>query len=427
MKILFLAHRIPFPPDKGDKIRSFNELCHLARDHSIHLACLVDEKKDLEQLGALSKLCASVSVVYRSRFHTKLAACRALVGRGPLSVAAFRSARLRKKIDIVLRSLGADLIFVYSSSMAEYVREVSGIPKVMDFVDVDSEKWRVYADYHRIPASWVYRLEAKRLGSYEARVAQSFDLSIVASAGEAELLQAAAPGRPVQVVENGVDLGWFTPQGAELREEFALVFTGAMDYFANVDGVTFFCRRVFPAIKAACPQARFYVVGRSPARGVRELARDPRVTVTGWVPDVRPYLAKASIAVAPLRIARGIQNKVLEAMASGLPVVGTRVAFQGTKATENDGVRMAEGPEEFAEKVVALLLDRERQRECSIAARQYVERHHGWEGQCRALEALLEGVVAESSSRLKQGSSRVLPVESRRQDPGSAASGGRAQ
>jgi sugar transferase (PEP-CTERM/EpsH1 system associated) len=394
MKILYIAHRIPYPPDKGDKIRSFHQIQHLSRTHEIYLACLADEKKDLEHSKALEKYCASVDVVYRDKRLNKCRAFLSLITKMPLSVAYFYSSELNERIARRLRLERIDRIFVYSSTMAEYVRRLAGIPKVMDFVDVDSEKWRLYAGYQPFPLSSFYRLEADRLVRYEREVARVFDRSLFVSEQEAVFFKQLVKDRPVSVIPNGVDLDYFASNGnlASYNKNPVMAFTGSMDYFPNVDAMKFFSQKVLPLIKESLPEAQLNIIGRNPTPAVKELGRQRNVIVTGTVPDVRPYLAKAKIAVAPFRIARGVQNKILEAMAMSLPVVGTSLAFQGIQATPADGVRIADDPKAIAQEVTKLLKDHDLYLECSRQVRKYVERQHRWQDHGTRLESLLKDV-----------------------------------
>src|SRR5262245_4432261 len=395
MNILYICHRLPYPPNKGEKIRAFHQLRSLATRHAIHLACLVDDAGDLQHVEALGRYCASIDMIYRPKIGAKLRALRALCTNQPLSVASFYSSALASKIRQRLAVERVDRIIVFSSAMTVYVQHVSGIPKVMDFVDADSEKWRLFADYHPWPLSWVYRLEACRLARHEIEVARVFDHAIFVTDRDAHILQERVPDRPISVIPNGVDLEYFTPpQNKETAPEPpALVFTGMMDYFPNVDAVNYFCHEIFPLVRQVVPAVQFYIVGRNPTQQVRQLSRQPNVIVTGAVPDVRPYLAQARVAVAPLRIARGVQNKILEAMAMGLPVVGTPAAMQGTWATTTDGVRMAESPHAFAHALVTLLGDHALRHQCGLQARHYVQEHHQWDAHNARLEALLREMV----------------------------------
>lgn len=394
MKILYLCHRIPYPPDKGDKIRAYHHIAHLARTHRVHLACFADERADLEHVRSLQAICASVDVVYRSPFAARLFALAALPTGRSLSVAAFDSLELRARVRRRLREEQPDILVAYSAAMAQYLEEANGTPRVMDFVDADSEKLREYARLGRFPQSALYALEADRLARYEGRIAATFDASIFISEAEAQIVRPHAPGRDFSIIRNGVDLDVFRPDpdGARPREP-VVVFTGVMGYFPNVDAVTYFAHDILPRVRAEIPAARFAIVGRDPSVAVRRLAQLPGVTVTGAVPDVRPYLSEAALAVAPFRIARGVQNKVLEAMSSGLPVVGTQLAFQGITANDADGVRAADSAEAFAKEVVTLLRDPSLRRDLGQRARRYVEQHHRWEEVGAILEAKLLQLV----------------------------------
>jgi sugar transferase (PEP-CTERM/EpsH1 system associated) len=396
MNILYLAHRIPYPPNKGEKIRTFHQLLHLSKHHTVHLVCLIDDPDDLGHVSILERYCASVVAVYKSKTAALCSAMRALLTRQPLSVAAFYKKALAQEMACKLQTETFDVIFVSSAAMAEYVLDISALPRVIDFVDVDSEKWRQYAQHHAIPLAWIYGLEARRLAAYEAKVAHVFNHAVLISQEEQRLFQQRICDRPITVISNGVDLHYFVPKSAEAasHKQPALVFTGVMDYFPNIDAVQYFCRDIFPLVRAVVPDCQFVIVGRNPTRRVRALSKHPNVTVTGAVPDVRPYLAQGTIAVAPFRIARGVQNKVLEAMATGLPVVGTSQAFEGTAATEEDGIRIADDPQHFAKELIALLTGNDALRQqCALQARRYVEAHHQWREQGVQLERLLQGVV----------------------------------
>ena len=393
MNILYLAHRIPYPPNKGDKIRSFHQVQHLAQKHNVYLVCVVDDHNDLQHVEYLRDYCRVVEAVYRSSLSTKLRIGMALVSGYALSVGAFVLPELQKKVDAILQSSEIDRIVVFSSPMAEYVRKVRHIPRLMDFVDVDSEKWKAYASFQGFPLSVLYRIEARRLGCYEEEIAKEFEQSIFVSSKEAQLFQQRVADRPIKVVSNGVDLHFFQPN--DLNEVPSpdnpkIIFTAAMDYFPNIDGVQFFCSTIFPHIRKSVPDACFEIVGMNPSREVRKLGRHPNIRVTGTVQDVRPFLAQAAVAVVPLRIARGVQNKVLEAMAMGLPVVGTSNAFQGISARELNGVRIIDDPQKFAQEVVSLLQDPSLRRRCGMKAREFVEQHHKWEHCGQKLETLLQ-------------------------------------
>lgn len=399
MNILYLCHRIPYPPDKGDKIRSFHQIRELSKRHTVHLACLVDDPADLKHVAALKKYCASVEAVYRNKVAARGLALLALFTGRSLSVAAFYSKELKRRIDEKIRTERLDRIFVFCSSMGGYIADISHLPKVIDFVDVDSEKWRRYAEFHPFPISWIYRQEAGRLARYEAEMARRFDRSIFVSEKEADLFRQQVSDCSISVIPNGVDLEYFRPGVKKASGDRVIVFTGAMDYFPNVDAVRYFCAEVLPRIREAFPGVLFYIVGRNPVSSVKELGVPGRVIVTGTVPDVRPYLAKAAVAVAPFRIARGIQNKILEAMAMGVPVVGTATAFQAFEEKEGVGLRFADDPEAFAQEVILLLRDPALRARLGLQARSFVERLYRWQDHGERLGSLLQEGIGTMSKR----------------------------
>ena len=357
MKILYLAHRIPYPPNKGEKIRTFHQIQQLARRHPIHLYSFVDDPNDLTGASKLRESCASVEVVYRGQARTFLHAAAAFLKRSPFSVSLFYRKALAETVAQKAATERFDCIIVSSSSMAQYACLVPNVPKILDFIDMDSEKWGLYAEHRRFPLSLIYRVEAERLAKYEDEMAHVFDHSIVISEEERRVFQKRVSDRPVAVISNGVDFEYFSPSRIVSggNSQPSIVFTGVMDYFPNVDAVQFFCGEVFCRVRDLVPNAHFYIVGRNPTRQVNELGKKTNVIVTGTVPDVRPYLVQATVSVAPFRLARGVQNKVLEAMAMGVPVVGTPEAFKGISAIEQDGIRIADDPRSFAQQVTTFL------------------------------------------------------------------------
>jgi sugar transferase (PEP-CTERM/EpsH1 system associated) len=404
MRILLLTHRPPFPPDKGDKIRSFHLLEHLSRRHELHLATLVDDPADLAQLPQLATRVRSLAHArIDGPLRRPLASLALLAGRSA-SVEYFHSGDLQRQVDALLGAVEVDCVFAYSSPMAEYVlrsRHASGrlarALKVIDYVDVDSAKW---ADYARRDGGWralAWRAESRALAAHERRVAAGFDRLLLVSAREAEVFPDAAARSRIVALQNGVDLAYFAPGAApqagtahgDAGDAPRVVFTGVMDYRPNVEGVAWFASEVWPLVRAGLPDAQFDVVGSRPARRITELAREPGINVTGRVDDVRGYLARARVSVAPLRIARGVQNKVLEAMAMAKPVVATPEAADGIEAEPGRDLVVAGDAQAFAASVLALLRDGSRAESIGRAARACVERHYRWD---RNL-AILDGVL----------------------------------
>lgn len=398
MKLLFIAHRIPYPPNKGDKIRSFNMLRFLAASHEVALACLVDDRNDL---AGVDRLASTVETVLFSAFDPavkKALSLSGLLNGRPLTVPYFYSPRLQRRIDAFLDKKPVDAVVCFSSPTAEYVwksrhreRLEADAVRIMDLVDVDSEKWRQYAERSRWPLSWLYRREAKLLRRYEERIAKRFDYLVLVSEGEKRLFQRRVGFGDVRSIPNGVDLDFFHPGFSSFlpKDGPALVFTGAMDYFPNSEGALWFAEHVFPRVRERYPDARFYVVGNRPGAGLLALSAADGIRVTGFVPDVREYVALADVCVAPLRIARGIQNKVLEGMAMGKAVVSTEEGFEGIDAAPGRDLAVASDARTFAEAVLALLDDPRKRAEMGKNARTRVENRYSWEKNLSLLNDIL--------------------------------------
>ncbi|PIE33110.1 hypothetical protein CSA56_13070 [candidate division KSB3 bacterium] len=397
MNILYIAHRIPYPPNKGDKIRSFNEIKFLSKNHRIWLCCLTDDKNDLQYVSELQAYCQLVDVVYLPPIQAKIQALAALCSRSPLSLAYFFSGRLQSLVNKRIQEQKFDAIVVYSSSMAQYVEPGREIPKIMDFVDIDSDKWAQYARSVSFPYSVIYRLESARLKKYETVIANTFQHSIFVSFAEADdFRKMISSSVAVSAVVNGIDTEMFCPS-EEPYEPHRLVFTGAMDYFANVETVLYFVKDVLPLIQKEIPDVTFYIVGSKPAPEILQLGKDyENITVTGFVDQVRPYVVKSAVFVAPMKIARGINNKILEAMAMGVPVVTSSLGFKGLPETLGDSMFVEDAPRAFAEQVVRLLEEPDLRVRISEQGRRAVEMSCSWEHNLEKLEDILLESVKHS-------------------------------
>ncbi len=391
--LLFLAHRIPFPPNKGDKIRSYHCLKWLATRYRVHLGAFVDDPADAAHRPALERLCASVFLPSLNARAAHVRSLGAILRGTSLTEAFYRHRGMASWVGGTIRNHGIRKAFVFSSGMAQFVMPHAGVRRVMDFVDMDSDKWRLYGESRGALGGAIYRREARELLGAERRIARSFDAAIFVSPAEASLFATRAPESATRIhaIENGVDAGYFAPAAAGVSpydpNEKAIVFTGAMDYHANVDAVAWFAREVFSAVRAANPDARFYIVGSRPTPVVSRLADLAGVVVTGGVPDVRPWVGHAQLAVAPLRIARGVQNKVLEAMAMERRVVLTPQAAEGIRAFDLLQRDIASDAATFADKVSGLLASVPSR---AIAHRQFVLVHYDWERNLARLGALLD-------------------------------------
>lgn len=405
-EVLFLAHRIPFPPDRGDKIRSCHVLRHIARLAPVHVACFADDEGDMGHEPDLAAVAASHCLVPRTR-SLKLAGVEALASAKPVSLTAFADKRIAAYVAQVLAERPVSAIYVFSGQMAQYIPADFPGRVVMDFVDVDSAKFEAYAAAARFPASRLYAREARLLSRFESDIARRVHASLLVTPEEAALFrQRLTPGAEPRVLAlgNGIDTDFFDPEGMPSAPEMAsegphLTFTGQMDYPPNVAAVEMFARHVMPQIRVTFPQARFNVVGRAPTLAVRSLEGVHGTRVTGAVIDVRPWLAGADLVVAPLTIARGVQNKVLEAMAMARPVLATPEAATGIPAREGQELVIASGADALARAALSLLHDKVRAATIGQSARAFVLEKCGWAGVLAPLAGLL-GLTGPESPRV---------------------------
>ncbi len=389
MNLLYLVHRVPYPPDKGDRIRAYHLLRFLSRRANVHLACLADEPVTEETRKALASLCRRVAIfpVDKTRWLHALAS---VVSGHSVTEGAFWSPGLRKTLEQWSADTRYHAAVAFSSSMVPYLRLPSfrDVPAVVDLVDVDSEKWLEYVAASRPPRRWIYALEGRRLRRLEAGLPSWARAITFVSDAEANLYRRFAPPGPVYGIPNGVDLEYFQPQPAS--EELSCVFVGALDYKPNVDGAAWFCEHVWPAVYNRHPRSKLYLVGRRPVPAVVRLGRVPGVEVVGQVPDVRPYVARAAVSVNPLRIARGVQNKVLEALAMARAVIGSPEALTGLGVEPEREVLAAATPAEWIAAVERLFADAGLRRRLGEAGRRYTEEHHRWDSCLGPFAELLE-------------------------------------
>lgn len=393
-ELLFLAHRMPYPPNKGDKIRSFHLLRHLSQHYRVHLGTFIDDEADWQHVDVVQSFCAESHFARLNPLTARLRSLSGLLTGQALTLPYYRNAGLQQWVNDLLANHPVRRILVFSSAMAQYVRQADDTRRVIDFVDVDSDKWRQYAETKRWPLSWLFRREAERLLCYEREIAREFDAALFVSREEARMFKQLAPesAQKTGYFSNGVDAGYFSPEreypDPYPKGEQVLVFTGAMDYWPNVDAVRWFAEEIFPALHVDRPQTRFYIVGSRPAPAVCELARSPGITVTGTVADVRPYLAHARIAVAPLRIARGLQNKVLEAMSMAKTVVASPQAAEGIQAALGSELHVAASAGEFRQKILDLLAGKVSE-QTGNAARARILADYDWNSCLAQVDALL--------------------------------------
>lgn len=395
-EILFLVHRAPWPPDRGDRIRSWHMFEALTKLAPVHVAALADNPADAAAARAkMAPLCKSLVIEMR-KASRPIALVQAVLRGEPVSNRLFRSAALARHVDDLVGRGGITHIVAFSGQMAQYIPANFDRTVLMDFVDVDSAKFATYAKQDkRQPLNWVHAREARVLGAYEAEVARRVDASLFVSEAEAALFrkQSELGADRVRAVENGIDTDRFDPaiplDAVGAGEGPLAVFTGQMDYRPNVDAVRWFATDILPLIRQRHSQARFAIVGRAPTDEVRALAVLPGVTVTGEVPDVRPWLSAAEAVVAPLLLARGVQNKLLEAMAMARPVVASAAAAEGIDATPGEHLLVADNAAAMADAVCSLFDNRVVAAKMGQAARAQMIARYGWDARLAPLGELL--------------------------------------
>ncbi|MDJ0710582.1 MAG: TIGR03087 family PEP-CTERM/XrtA system glycosyltransferase [Woeseiaceae bacterium] len=395
--LLYLAHRIPYPPNKGDKIRSYHLLQRLAEKWNVHLGAFVDDPDDWQHVSVLQDICAETCFVGLNPSWAKVRALRGFLTGTSLTMPYYRKSELGDWVASLADSRHIEAVVVFSSSMAQHAESLLGgdTRSVIDFCDMDSDKWHQYSQKFGGIRRWIYGREAARLRDEETAIARKFDASVLISDDETRIFceQTGTPPERVHVVRNGVDLEYFDPgqpfNSPYREDEKPLVFVGAMDYWPNIDAVKWFADHVFPAVREVRGDANFYVVGSNPGREVLELGEREGITVTGRVEDVRPYLAFSLCAVAPLRVARGVQNKVLEAMAMARPVLASDAALEGISFTDDSGITVCNAESAWTDALVTAL-DKTSVNATVSGARRHVSEQYSWDASVQSLVDIIE-------------------------------------
>lgn len=383
--LLYLCHRIPFPPNKGDKIRSFNILKYLSKEFDVYLGCFIDDPNDHQYQSELMPYCREVKAISLNPTYSKVKGLtKALLSNLPITVPYYSNSDMQHWVNKTIEDNNISKCLIFSSSMAQFVEQpqFNDLQKVIDFVDMDSDKWLQYAQKKAGPMKWLYTRESRTLGGYEKSIAKTFDASVFVSDKEAGLFKQFINDDKCQVVgiNNGIDSDFFNPNEECLLEEDiplhpkAIIFTGAMDYWANINAVEWFIEQCWPTVLEHHPESYFYIVGSNPPASLQKLNGHNNIIVTGRVEDMRPYLKNACLAIAPLQIARGIQNKILEAMSMGCQVVATSQAFEGLADSGKELVHIHNSANEFSQTVINLI----NQLPAAEQNRQWVINHYSW-------------------------------------------------
>ena len=397
MRILYVCHRFPFPPKRGGKIRPFNMIRHLHAAHEVTVASLARSTAEAKDGEGIAPFCTRYEMAVVNDGVQAARMVARLPTPVPSSFGYFHSGQLARKVRRLLAAQPFDLVFVHCSSVAHYVEHVTGIPKILDFGDMDSQKWLEYANYKPFPLNLGYRLEGIKLVAEEKRLARAFDLCTATTRAEWQTLEDYRTGCATDWFPNGVDSEFFAPTGESCDPE-TIAFVGRMDYYPNQECMLEFCARTLPRLQAQRPGVKLSIVGADPSPAIRKLAALPGVTVTGSVPDVRPYVRRAAVMVAPLNIARGTQNKILEAMAMGVPVVASRVAAAGVDAVPGEHLLVGSSPDEYAAAIKRLLDDASARARLAAAGRDRMLSHHAWHRSMQRLDGIIDSVLSRKSA-----------------------------
>jgi len=392
--LIFISHRIPYPPDKGEKIRGYNLITHLAKQYRVYLGCLIDDPADAQHVAYLRTICTEVAAFQIDKRWQKLKALARMRPSRPLMLDYYFHPGLRSWVNQTAANHRMDVVYIFCAAMAPYGLDLDCSSRILDMQDIDSEKWAIYARNSRWPAQAIWQREARTLLAYERYAVMHCDLTFLVTEAETRRLAELAPETTDRLtwVQMGVDVEQFSPE-IHFESPYEgdgprLVFTGNMDYWPNADAVIWFTANVLPLVRDRMPGTQFHIVGANPGPDVLRLATQPGVHVTGRVPDVRPYVACADVSVAPLRMARGVQNKVLEAMALGRPVVVSPQAFEGVQAVAGRDLLVADEPEAMAQAVAEIVQGRHPG--LGAAARLLIQQTYTWSATLARLDGFLE-------------------------------------
>jgi sugar transferase (PEP-CTERM/EpsH1 system associated) len=379
MKILFIANRFPYPPFRGDKLKIYNLCKRLSVQHELHLICFSEQASDLQYEPELTPIFTSITVISLPKFQSYWQVLLGLIGKLPLQVNYFKSKRFQKALDTLLAHHTFDAIHVQHLRMAQYAKEIQSTYKILDLPDAFSLYWQRRMQVPRnIFSRLLDRIESKRVIAYEKAILKQFDLNLVCSNEDLNFLKIQHQVDKIALLPNGVDTDLFKPKNHDYAHNKILLFTGNMDYAPNVDAVQYFVKDIWPLIQIQCPDITFVIAGQRPIEAVKQLASDT-IKVTGFIPDLSEMYNQASVVVAPLRFGAGTQNKVLEAMAMGIPVVCSNIGFEGLGIQDGEGAFMRTNALQFADQVIALLQDHELRKATGLRGTEVIHAQFSWD------------------------------------------------
>jgi polysaccharide biosynthesis protein PslH len=412
MRILFVTYRFPAYSGDASSNTVFNLVKYFSRSHEVSLVGLAPRTVPTEMTTELGRYCRRMEIVNHPKWRGALGAARGLLSSEPLQMWYFRSTALAAKVRHIISSEQIDIAYGYHLRSGQFLAQFHSIPRVIAIQPAQALHFRRRYEFTRNPIlRFLYRMELRRLIGYEAGEARKFDSCLLISENDRNAVDPDHALNNIFYNPHGTDTDFFAPPKGNQRENGSLVFSGAMYMDTNSDAALYFCREILPMIWKSRPQVRFTIVGKNPPSAIRKLAADPRITVTGFVEDVRPYLWKASIGVNPMRMAAGLQNKLLEGLAAGLPMVVTPEANEGICAPADKSVCIAGNPEKFAAAVLELLDDPQRAQALATGGQRFVQAHWSWEAHFKSLESHLESLVhGRTAASDEVGCAPVKPV-----------------
>ncbi len=399
MNILYICHRFPFPAKDGSRVRSFNIINHFRQQgHKVWVSSVARNKQEAQQGQGIKDYCYDYRMARTYEWFQKARMVSRLFTAEPSSMGYFYSPEMKSQIKQLLSEQRFDLIYVHCSSVAHYVSHVSHIPKILDFVDMDSQKWLSFTQFKPFPIKWGYWLEGVKLQRAERQLSERFDLCTTITRSECDTLESFGKGSTNDWFSNGVDSEYFIP-GKNAYQAHVVSFIGRMDYYPNEQAVSYFCHEILPLLRQKIANAEFVIIGAYPSDEVKKLALLPGVTVTGFVDDVRDYVRNSAVMVAPLSIARGTQNKILEAMALGVPVVTSELGARGIDGDPGKDFIVANTPQQYCEQLFALMSDATLRHHLSLQGRARIENNYSWSYVLRRLDALVNATVETESAQ----------------------------
>ncbi len=396
MRILFLTPRLPFPPVGGDKLRVFNFIKHLSRNHKIALISFIADPDEANYLIEYASLLERVKTVLLSKEKSYSNACRGILSPKPFQIHYYYLKKMRQLIFQEIESGKYDLVFVHLIRMAEYVKDLRGVPRILDLTDAISLNYERSVRYRRDVFYLVNLIEKEKVRRYETEIISHFEKNLLISPVDKNYLSRYTDNQNIEIVPNGVDIDYFQFYDG-VFDLNRVVFLGNMRTFPNSDAVEYFCKEILPLIRKELPKVKFHIIGSEPSKVVRKLASEPEVVVTGYVKDVRPFLRKAAVSVCPMRVGAGIQNKILESMAIGTPVVSTPEGVEGIEVNPGQEILVSNSSSDFAQKVTELIQNRALRRSISLNARRLVEKKYTWEITLNQLDHIITEVVGRDN------------------------------